>query len=60
MIAKKLVASISLALSLVGAVSGSTADSSKIVTWDKYSLKINGERLFTFSGEFHVSTITLH
>ncbi|KAI9286237.1 glycoside hydrolase superfamily, partial [Umbelopsis sp. AD052] len=24
-----------------------------IVTWDKYSLKINGERLFTFSGEFH-------
>ncbi|KAG2179367.1 hypothetical protein INT44_006213 [Umbelopsis vinacea] len=53
MIAKKLVASISLALSLVGAVSGSSVDSSKIVTWDKYSLKINGERLFTFSGEFH-------
>lgn len=23
------------------------------VTWDRYSLKINGERLFIFSGEFH-------
>ncbi|KAH8556835.1 glycoside hydrolase family 35 protein [Umbelopsis sp. PMI_123] len=53
MVAKKLVASISLALSLIGAVSGSSVDSSKIVTWDQYSLKINGERLFTFSGEFH-------
>ena len=25
------------------------------VTWDKYSLMINGDRTFLFSGEFHVS-----
>lgn len=24
------------------------------VTWDKHSLLIDGERLFLFSGEFHV------
>lgn len=59
MVAKALLTSISLALSLVGAVSGiksSGTNSSDIVTWDKYSLKINNERLFTFSGEFHVSS----
>ena len=26
-----------------------------LVTWDTYTLKVNGERLFFFSGEFHVS-----
>jgi hypothetical protein len=24
-----------------------------LVTWDKYSLSVRGERLFIFSGEFH-------
>jgi hypothetical protein len=24
-----------------------------VVSWDKYSLKINGERVFLFAGEFH-------
>lgn len=28
-------------------------NSSSPVTWDEYSLSINGERLFVFSGEFH-------
>jgi beta-galactosidase len=28
-------------------------NSSSPVTWDKYSLSVNGERLFVFSGEFH-------
>jgi beta-galactosidase len=23
------------------------------VSWDKYSLKVNGERVFIFAGEFH-------
>lgn len=26
-----------------------------LVTWDTYTLKVNDERLFLFSGEFHVS-----
>lgn len=30
------------------------------VTWDKHSLLIDGERLFFFSGEFHVWIHTLH
>ena len=25
------------------------------VTWDKHTIMINGERLFLFSGEFHVN-----
>ncbi|EED15311.1 beta-galactosidase, putative [Talaromyces stipitatus ATCC 10500] len=29
------------------------SSSSSPVTWDKYSLSINGERLFVFAGEFH-------
>ncbi|CRG87944.1 beta-galactosidase, putative [Talaromyces islandicus] len=30
-----------------------TTNSSSPVTWDKYSLSVNGQRLFVFSGEFH-------
>jgi hypothetical protein len=58
MVAKTLLTSISFALALVGATSGfksSGTNSSNIVTWDKYSLKINDQRSFLFSGEFHVS-----
>jgi Glycosyl hydrolases family 35 len=29
------------------------SNSSSTVTWDKYSLSIDDERLFVFSGEFH-------
>jgi hypothetical protein len=28
-------------------------NSSSPVAWDKYSLSVNGQRLFVFSGEFH-------
>jgi len=39
-----------LASHLVYATSnGNTTD----VTWDEYSLSVNGERVFIFSGEFH-------
>lgn len=45
-------------LSLVGllaSITVSCTDNGKTtaVTWDKYSLSVNGERLFIFSGEFH-------
>ncbi|CAO3669777.1 unnamed protein product [Umbelopsis vinacea] len=56
MVAKTLLTSIPFALALVGATSGfksSGTNSSNIVTWDKYSLKINDQRSFLFSGEFH-------
>jgi hypothetical protein len=58
MVAKALLTSISLAISIAGAAAGlksSGVNSSTIVTWDKYSLKIDGAREFIFSGEFHVS-----
>lgn len=32
-------------------------NSSSVVTWDKYSLKINGERVLIFSGEFHYARL---
>ncbi|KAG2179940.1 hypothetical protein INT43_003727 [Umbelopsis isabellina] len=56
MIAKTLLTSISLAISITGAIAGlksSGTNSSTIVTWDKYSLKIDDAREFIFSGEFH-------
>lgn len=36
---------------LLGAVR--CADAASVVTWDPYSLLINGERVFIQSGEFH-------
>lgn len=37
----------------------SAADNGKTtdVTWDKYSLFVNGERVFIFSGEFHYARL---
>lgn len=32
-------------------------NSSSVVTWDEYSLKINGERVLIFSGEFHYARL---
>ncbi|OCL15181.1 glycoside hydrolase family 35 protein [Glonium stellatum] len=34
-------------------VSAATDNLTGVVAWDKYSLLINGERVFLFSGEFH-------
>ena len=62
MAVKKLFTSISLVFALIGAASGlqsSATNSSQLVTWDQYSLKISGDRQFIFSGEFHVSNNTI-
>lgn len=32
-------------------------NSSSVVTWDEYSLKIDGERVLIFSGEFHYARL---
>ncbi|OKL62305.1 putative beta-galactosidase C [Talaromyces atroroseus] len=45
--------SILLSLPLFILVAATASNSSSSVTWDKYSLSINDERLFVFSGEFH-------
>jgi hypothetical protein len=62
MVAKALLTSISLAISIAGAAAGlksSGVNSSTIVTWDKYSLKIDGARevkVLTIS-HFHNSNV---
>lgn len=39
---------------VLGTLLGRTDDGkTTAVTWDKYSLSVNGKRLFVFSGEFH-------
>lgn len=45
--------SIGLLLAAVVAVFASNDGLTTSVTWDPYSLMINGERVFVFSGEFH-------
>lgn len=37
----------------VNSVVAQSSNTSSPVHWDKYSLSINGERLFVFAGEFH-------
>ncbi|KAH8693577.1 putative beta-galactosidase [Talaromyces proteolyticus] len=38
---------------LCACLAAASSNSSSPVTWDKYSLSINGQRLFVFAGEFH-------
>lgn len=40
-------------LALIGTVYTSNDELTTEVTWDSYSLMVNGERVFIFSGEFH-------
>jgi beta-galactosidase len=37
----------------VKSIVAQSSNTSSPVHWDKYSLSINGERLFVFAGEFH-------
>jgi beta-galactosidase len=40
-------------LSGLGLVAATNDGNTTAVTWDPYSLSVNGERVYIFSGEFH-------
>lgn len=51
----RLLQSLLLLFVAVAAVFATSDGSTNAVTWDQYSLMVNGERLFIFSGELSVS-----
>ena len=48
---------LSLCLWFVTSVLATSDNLTDLVTWDKYSLSVNGERIFVYSGEFHYARL---